>query len=86
MKIMEIIDVPNKVVTTGKVKRASGTEVEIEDPANPGVTTKVDLKKAKVGTPDSKGVTSIDTTNNKPGGSNQLKPNAKVTLATPKQR
>jgi len=85
MKIMEIINVPDKAVTQGKVKRASGTEVEIEDPKSPGVTTKVDLKKAKVST-DSKGVTSIDTTNNKPGGSNQLKPNAKVTLATPKQR
>jgi len=84
MKIMEIIDVPNKAVTTGKVKRASGTEVEIEDPKNPGVTTKVDLKKAKVST-DEKGVSHIDTTNNKPSGSNQLKPNAKVQLATPKK-
>jgi len=84
MKIMEIINVPDKNVTQGKVKRASGTEVEIEDPKNPGVTTKVDLKKAKVST-DEKGISHIDTTNNKIGGPNNLKPNAKVQLATPKK-
>lgn len=36
MKIYEV---------TGQIKKVSGTEVEIEDPKQPGVTTKVDISK-----------------------------------------
>lgn len=88
MKINEVVGTvgtdPNMNTTQGKIKRTSGNEVEIEDPNTPGVTKKVDLKKAKVST-DSKGNTSIDTSANAKGGQNTLKPNANVTLNTPKK-
>jgi len=85
MKINEIVNTnPNAIQQQGKVKRASGTEIEIEDPKKPGVTTKVDLKKANV-SQDDKGNTTIDMTAKAPAGPNKIKPNSSVTLTMPKK-
>lgn len=74
----------NTVQQQGKVKRVSGSEVEIEDPKKPGVTTKVDLKKANVST-DDRGNTTVDVTAKKPGGPNKIRPNSNITLTMPKK-
>lgn len=85
MRIDEIVTPnANTVQQQGKVKRVSGSEVEIEDPKKPGVTTKVDLKKANVGT-DDKGNTTVDMTAPKPGGPNRIRPNSNITLTMPKK-
>lgn len=85
MKIDEVVNPnPNAVQQTGKVKNVSGSEIEIEDPKRPGVTTKVDLKKANVST-DDKGNTNIDLTAKKPAGPNKIKPNSNITLTMPKK-
>ena len=85
MRIDEIVKPnPNTVQQQGKVKRVSGSEVEIEDPKKPGVTTKVDLKKANV-SQDDKGNTTIDMTAKAPAGPNKIKPNSSVTLTMPKK-
>jgi hypothetical protein len=85
MRIDEIVKPnPNAVQQQGKVKRVSGSEIEIEDPKKPGVTTKVDLKKANV-SQDDQGNTTVDMTAAKPGGPNKIKPNSNITLNMPKK-
>jgi hypothetical protein len=85
MKINEIVNSnPNAMQQQGKVKRASGSEIEIEDPKKPGITTTVDLKKANV-SQDDKGNTTIDLTAKQPAGPNKIKPNSNVTLTMPKK-
>ena len=86
MKINEITAKPNPnaIQQQGKVKRISGSEVEIEDPKKPGITTKVDLAKANVQT-DDKGNTNIDLTTKTPAGPNKIKPNSNITLTMPKK-
>lgn len=77
MRINEITQ-PN---TQGVVKRANATEVEIEDPNKPGVTTKVDLRKANV-TQDEKGNTVVTPNAQKPQGPNKLNPGTNITISS----
>lgn len=74
---MKINEVVQNQSMQGKVKRASATEVEIEDPKKPGVTTKVDLKKAAV-TQDDKGNTVVTPNAKKPEGPNRIAPGATI--------
>jgi len=74
---MKINEVTQNQPMQGQVKRASATEVEIEDPENPGVTTKVDLKKAAV-TQDDKGNTVVTQNTKKPEGPNRIAPGSTI--------
>lgn len=76
---MKINEITNNIGTTKTVKRVSGSNVELQDPKQPGIKTTIDLKKTKVSQND-KGETVIepqDKINQKP---QTLKPNAKVSL------
>jgi hypothetical protein len=77
MKINEVTQ--NQPAMQGKVKRASATEVEIEDPKKPGVKTTIDLKKAAV-TQDDKGNTVVTPNAQKPAGPNKIGVGATISV------
>ena len=76
---MKISEITNKLGTTSTVKRVYGSNVELQDPKNPGIKTTIDLKKTKV-SQDEKGDTIIEPQDKPNQKQQQLKPNTKVSL------
>lgn len=67
---------------TGVIKRVSGKNLEIEDPANPGVKTTVDMTKTDIDT-DNRGQPTINLSKKAATAAKKntnIKPNTKITI------
>lgn len=77
---MKVFEVTQGQMTAGKIKRSNANEVEVEDPNNPGVTTKIDLRKAAV-TQDEEGNTIVTPNSKQPKGPNKMAPGQDIQIS-----